>query len=173
MGAWSQETVLAGTAPVSDGATLTPSEMESGGALWEALAASSAFSETMGCAAKNAHLREGLLLTGAMASGLWSKWEAADDTVTDRCFKGLTVADADEGSLFGAENSFMLAWKRWRASSSKCAAAKILCGKSESEKCCGITFLRIKSHRWAAVAARWGGVRAKGGPAADFLTDEA
>ena len=89
------------------------------------------------------------------------------------CCKGLTVADADEGSLFGAENSFMLAWKRWRASSSECAVAKILCGKSESEKCCGITFLRIKSHRWAAVAARLGGVRAKGGPATDFLCDEA
>ena len=73
MGAGSQKTVLAGAAPVSDGATLTPSEMESGGALWEALAASSAFSATMGCAAKNAHLREGLLLTGAVASGLWSK----------------------------------------------------------------------------------------------------
>ena len=185
MGAGSQETVLAGAVPVSDGATLTPSEMESGGALWEALAASSAFSATMGCAAKNAHLREGLLLTGAVASGLWSNWEAIDGTVTPLvrivagaapatgCCKGLTVADADEGSLFGAENSFMLAWKRWRASSSECAAAKILCGKSESEKCCGITFLRIKSHRWAAVAARWGGVRAKGGPATDFLCDEA
>jgi len=73
MGAGSQKTVLAGAAPVSDGATMTPSDMESGGAVWEAVAASSAFSATMGCAAKNAHLREGLLLTGAVTSGLWSK----------------------------------------------------------------------------------------------------
>ena len=98
MGAGSQETVLAGAAPFSDGATLTPSDMESeGGAVWEAVAASSAFSATMGCAAKNAHLREGLLLTGAVASGLWSNWEAIDGTVTPlvRIVAGAAPATAD------------------------------------------------------------------------------